>query len=71
MIQVVEDSSVASNSSVGSYTEVVLESGAAIELAPTVVKSAKTHVLEELKAECVKIKSDNTFIVSVIIYLLM
>ncbi|XP_020707369.2 intermembrane lipid transfer protein Vps13 isoform X2 [Athalia rosae] len=62
--KVVEDPTVATTSSSGSYTEVVLESGASVELAPTVMKSATTHLLQELKAETVKINSDNKFIVS-------
>ncbi|XP_046738037.1 vacuolar protein sorting-associated protein 13 isoform X1 [Diprion similis] len=62
--KVIDDPLAATNSSTGSYMEVVLESGASVELAPTVVKSAKTHILDDLKAESVKIQSDNTFVVS-------
>lgn len=47
-----------------SYMEVILETGASIELAPKTVK-LDTHLLEQLKAETVKDRESNKFSVSV------
>ncbi|XP_020292498.1 vacuolar protein sorting-associated protein 13C isoform X2 [Pseudomyrmex gracilis] len=46
-----------------SYMEVILETGASIELAPKTSKF-DTHVLEQLKAETVKDREDSKFTVS-------
>lgn len=46
------------------YTEVILESGASVELVPKSTK-AETQLLEQLKADSVKDSEDNKFVVSV------
>lgn len=46
------------------YTEVILESGASIELVPKFTK-VETHLLEQLKADSIKDSGDNKFVVSV------
>nr|XP_050858456.1 intermembrane lipid transfer protein Vps13 isoform X2 [Vespula vulgaris] len=45
------------------YTEVILESGASIELVPKFTK-VETHLLEQLKADSIKDSGDNKFVVS-------
>lgn len=62
------DTSEIAGMSADSYMEVILESGASIELAP---KSTKTdiHILGELNAETVKERDDDKFIISVISFL--
>lgn len=47
-----------------SYMEVILETGASIELAPKTTKP-DTHILEQLKGENVKGRENNKFSVSV------
>lgn len=47
-----------------SYKEVILETGASIELAPKTTKP-DTHLLEHLRGETVKDRESNKFCVSV------
>ncbi|KAI4489144.1 hypothetical protein M0804_004642 [Polistes exclamans] len=57
------DSGSRSSNNADSYTEVILESGASIELAPKFIK-IETQLLEQLKANSVKDRGDNKFVVS-------
>ncbi|KAK2581118.1 hypothetical protein KPH14_007937 [Odynerus spinipes] len=57
------DSASRSDNNAESYTEVILESGASVELAPKITK-AETNLLEQLKADTVKDRGDNKFVVS-------
>ncbi|XP_015584675.1 vacuolar protein sorting-associated protein 13 isoform X2 [Cephus cinctus] len=62
--KVVDDGmSVTSQQSKGSYSEVILESGATVQLAPKILKK-NTEILEQLKAEIVKDSADSKFTVS-------
>ncbi|XP_066591225.1 intermembrane lipid transfer protein Vps13 isoform X2 [Prorops nasuta] len=61
--KVFDDMSITTRSKAESYTEVILESGASIQLAPTITK-VETHLLEQLKVESVKERQDANFIIS-------
>lgn len=52
-----------------SYMEVILETGASIELAPKTSKLDDTRLLEQLKVEVVKDREDSKFSVSVSLYM--
>lgn len=58
------DSGSRSSNKADLYTEVILESGASVELVPKVTK-VETQLLEQLKADSVKDSEDNKFVVSV------
>ncbi|XP_047359322.1 vacuolar protein sorting-associated protein 13 isoform X3 [Vespa velutina] len=57
------DSGSRSSNKADLYTEVILESGASIELVPKFTK-IETQLLEQLKADSVKDSEDNKFVVS-------
>lgn len=57
------DTASKSSNDANSYTEVILESGASVELAPKITK-VETNLLEQLKADKVKDRADNKFVVT-------
>lgn len=63
-LQIFDDGSRMTRDDNDSYMEVILETGASIELAPKTSK-LDAHVLQQLKAETVKDREDNKFSVSV------
>jgi len=54
-----------------SYMEVILETGASIELAPKTSKLDDTRLLEQLKVEAVKDREDSKFCISVSYYIVI
>lgn len=62
--QVFDDGSTITNEMRDSYMEVILESGASVELAPK-TKVTQIPLLDQLKSESINEREDNKFIISV------
>jgi len=68
-LQIFDDDSIIRDHS-DSYMEVILETGASIQLASKTSKLLDTRLIEQLKVETVKDKEDSKFFVSVSHYII-